>query len=214
MTKPIDPLVLQFTFHGIVYDATIIPLLNGAQAPVTEKQMEIMRKAEHVYKQKIEEMIVAAAPDYSLATHGLLISGSSEGFTFEKTPIAAHKPIRLWQEFVESLRHPGVAAKKAVGPDTKIAAKPNPYLNLSQEERKEVRLELFKKKAKEAVLGEKVSYTEPELAYFAMLHPRRNKVLPGQERFAEVLLLDLAEKEAREEMHDFYRRLVESKPAG
>ncbi len=191
-------------FQGIVYDVEITPILNDEPLPWIGDRVAQWESAEtthRLFSQKIVEMLNNSEfpADYSLATHGLITTGSEDGFTFEKGLGIEHKTQKVWDEFIDCLQDPvsrtaGVDPVEpeevelpAMGLGTRMRFIREDYLSLDAGGQKVVRLRLFEKlcfefyaQESKLVLPADFKYTKAEKACLSH-HLYRN---PAQEKMS------------------------------
>lgn len=219
-------------FKGVVYDVEITPTLNGKPLEYLQDRIDRWNEAEKagkIFSRKIAEMLqetVESDPP------GQLTMGSEKGFTFEDATQAQYKTDKLWKEFIDCLHNPApyiaslpermpaiggqaltredkaleASPARAVGRGADLRFAQNPYLNLSEDEKREVRERLYVKKCREHLNPEaKLDYDETEedkeaeeacLAYHVYKDHRKSKMSPIREALILWNSVDQAERDA------------------
>lgn len=185
-------------FRGTFYDVEITPTLNDKPIEWLQDRVDQWVAAETTHKlfsQKIVEMLnhTNLPEDYSLAKHGVITTGSVEGFTFDKGLEITHTTREVWEEFIDCLQDPAsqIAGLDPVDEDdevigtelgARIKSTPNDYLNLGKEAKKAVRLSLFEKRSCELFDLPFVAYKPEELFCFAHLFQLGEVRLPTKDK--------------------------------
>ncbi len=207
-------------FKGTFYDAEITPTWNGKPIEWLPDRVGQWTSAETTHKlfsRKIVEMLnhTNIPADYSLAMHGVIATGSAQGFTFDKGLEVTHTTQEIWEEFIDCLQDPdsyttgrSPVDEEVVGTGlgTGVALTPNGYLNLSAESQKAVRLSLFMKKCYEHFasvngvrLADEISEYVPSekecLTYLLYRNSSLQRLTPGKE--AKLIWLMQSEEEKK-----------------